>query len=177
MITCIDFYIFVIKMILIMLTRIKGVNLQQLSQIVRLGGIWLRSTRMMDKVYYKEVCFYLLYPMWFNKFIFRIVRPVVTWVRSFKKTYRRWQIWNPAFARDRSANGLLKYERNTHRCNMYTQTDPNVWHALLLSILTSCTLLIPWFETPFFPLFFGLGCFLKYFYGCLVLINGTNTST
>jgi len=31
----------------------------------------------------------LLYPMWFKKFILRIVRPVVTWVQCFKKI-RAW---------------------------------------------------------------------------------------
>jgi len=45
----------------------------------------MRYTGLMAKVYYKEVSFDLLYPVWFKKFILRIVRPVVTWVQSFKK--------------------------------------------------------------------------------------------
>jgi len=40
----------------------------------------------MDKVYYKEVHFDLLYPRWIKKFIFLIVRPVVTWAQSLKKS-------------------------------------------------------------------------------------------
>jgi len=47
----------------------------------------------MDKVYYKEVHFDLLYPMWS---ILRLVRPVVKWVQVLKKS-RRGQNWNPTF--------------------------------------------------------------------------------
>jgi len=57
---------------------IKGVNLKQLNLIVRLGGTRMRSAGLMDKVYYMEVFFYLLYPVWLKKFILHIVRPVVT---------------------------------------------------------------------------------------------------
>jgi len=39
----------------------------------------------MEKVYYKEVYFALLHPVWFKKFISRIVMRVVTWVQSSKK--------------------------------------------------------------------------------------------
>jgi len=38
----------------------------------------------MDKVYYKEVHFDLLYRVWFKKFILRIVRPVVTWLQKIR---------------------------------------------------------------------------------------------
>jgi len=38
-----------------------------------------------DIVWYKEIYCDLLYPMWFKKFILRLVRPVVTWVQNFKK--------------------------------------------------------------------------------------------
>jgi len=51
---------------------------------VRLGGTRMRYTGLMDKVYYKELYFDLLYPVWLKKFILFIDRPVVTWVQSFK---------------------------------------------------------------------------------------------
>jgi len=35
-------------------------------------------TGLMDKVYYKEVHFDLLFPMWFKQIILHIVRSVVT---------------------------------------------------------------------------------------------------
>jgi len=47
------------------------------------------SARLIDKVYYKEVRFDLLFPVRFNKFILRIVRPVITWLQSFKNI-RAW---------------------------------------------------------------------------------------
>jgi len=47
------------------------------------------STGLMDKVYYKEVYFDLLYPVWIKKLIFRIVRPIVTWLQGFKNI-RAW---------------------------------------------------------------------------------------
>jgi len=44
---------------------------------------------LMDNVYYKEVQFDLLYPVWFKKFILRIVRPVVTLApRMFHAKYQ-----------------------------------------------------------------------------------------
>jgi len=66
-----------IKIIFIMF---KDINLQQPSQIVRLEGTIKGYTKLMDKVYYKEVYFDLLYPIWFKKFILHIVGLVVTWV-------------------------------------------------------------------------------------------------
>jgi len=43
------------------------------------------SAGLIDKVYYKKVHFKLLYPVWFKKFILRIVRPIVTWMQNLKK--------------------------------------------------------------------------------------------
>jgi len=40
-------------------------------------------TGLMDKVYYKEVHFDLLFPMWFKKLILCVVRPVATWMQCF----------------------------------------------------------------------------------------------
>jgi len=43
-------------------------------------------TGLMDRcVIQGGLIFYLLYPMWFNKSIFRIVTPVITWVQKFLK--------------------------------------------------------------------------------------------
>jgi len=67
-------------MIVIMLAMIKDANLKQPSHIVRFGGTRLGSSGLMDKVYYKEFYFDLLFPMWFKKFILRLVKPVVTQV-------------------------------------------------------------------------------------------------
>jgi len=69
-------------MILIMLTKIYVVNLWQPSQVLNLEETTMGSAGLMDKVYYKEIYFDLLYPIWFKKFILRIVRPVVTWVQT-----------------------------------------------------------------------------------------------
>jgi len=52
-------------------------------------------TGLMDKVYYKEVHFDLLFPVWFKKFILCIVIPVVTRVQSFKKKIRAWAELEP----------------------------------------------------------------------------------
>jgi len=55
---------------------------------VHLGGTRMGHTGLMDNVYYKEVHFDLLF------FILRIVKPVVTWVQSFKKI-REWAELEP----------------------------------------------------------------------------------
>jgi len=68
---------------------IKDVNyLKQPSQMVRLGGTRLGSARLTDKVYYKEVYFHLVHPVWIKKFSLCIVRPVVTWVQTLNKSGR-----------------------------------------------------------------------------------------
>jgi len=41
------------------------------------------SAGLIDKVYYMEVHFNLLCPVWFKKFILRIVGPVATWMQQF----------------------------------------------------------------------------------------------
>jgi len=56
---------------------------------VCLGGTRMGYAGLIDKVYYKKVHFDLLYPVWFKKFILRIVIPVATWVQTFKKI-RAW---------------------------------------------------------------------------------------